>query len=165
MELHDFSIRLKELRTEKGLKQADIAALLDCVNRHYQKIEAGKVNVPTSTLLTLAEFFDVSVDYLLGISDIRERTSRPALTVILPQNEYAAKLRDTLLPLLPADTAWRDPADGLSGLQGRKLLFAIALDAGGCNLSYYRMLSLLRLDGQLLDGCTGAVVVDRKSVG
>ncbi len=159
MELHDFSIRLKELRTEKRLKQADIAALLDCVNRHYQKIEAGKVNVPTSTLLTLAEFFDVSVDYLLGISDIRERTSRPALTVILPQNEYAAKLRDTLLPLLPADTAWRDPADGLSGLQSRKLLFAIALDAGGCNLSYYRMLSLLRLDGQLLDGCTGAVVV------
>ena len=44
MELHDFSIRLKELRTEKGLKQADIAALLDCVNRHYQKIEYADIN-------------------------------------------------------------------------------------------------------------------------
>ena len=139
-----------------------MAELLNCVNRHYQKIEAGKVNIPTSTLITLADFFNVSVDYLLGRSNIRQNRASvapSALTVILPQNEYAEKLQSTLSSLLPAGTAWRDPADGLDGLQNKKLLFAVALDDGGCNLSYYRMLSLLRRDGHLLDGCIGALVV------
>lgn len=81
------------------------------------------------------------------------------LTVILPENEYAGQLRTLLLPLLPANAVWRDPAEGLDGLGGQKLLFAVALDQGGCNLSYYRMLSQLRRDGGVLAGCTGALVV------
>ena len=64
------SSRLKELRAEKKLKQADIAAVLDCTERHYQKIEYGVINIPTTTLIFLADFFDVSADYLLG----REKT-------------------------------------------------------------------------------------------
>ena len=81
------------------------------------------------------------------------------LTVILPQNEYSAALRETLEPLLPPGCLWRDPDGGLEGLQGRRLLFAVALDEGGCNLSYYRMLSSLRRDNGLLNGCLGAAVV------
>ena len=92
-------------------------------------------------------------------SDIRKVAEQEILTVILPQNEYSPKLKSTLQPLLPAGVSWRDPADGLEGLQGRKLLFAVALDEGGCNLNYYRMLSVLRQDAGLLDGCTGALVV------
>ncbi len=81
------------------------------------------------------------------------------LTVILPQNEYAEHLKNTLLLLLPDDTVWRDPADGLQGLQGRKLFFAVALDEGGCNFCYYQMLSVFRKNASLLEGCVGAVVV------
>ena len=162
---NDFKVlssRLKELRAEKRAKQADIAAVLDCTERHYQKIEYGKVNIPSSTLLTLANYYDVSTDYLLGLSDVRVGPNAEdcrILAVILPENEYSQKLRSTLQPLLPAGTLWRDPADGLQGLQNRKLLFAVALDEGGCSLSYYRMLSLLRRDGALLEGSTAALVV------
>lgn len=67
-----FSERLKALRQEKRLKQSDIADLLDCGVRHYQKIEYGEVNIPSLDLLFLAEYFEVSTDYLLGRTDVRE---------------------------------------------------------------------------------------------
>lgn len=82
-----------------------------------------------------------------------------SLTILLPKNEYSAALRETLEPLLPPGCAWRDPDAGMEGLTGRKLLFAIALDRGGCNVAYYRMLSVLRRDVGLLEGCLGGVVV------
>ena len=82
------------------------------------------------------------------------------MTIILPANPpYSEKLRELLLPLLPAGTALRNPADGLEGLQNEKLLFAVALDEGGCGLEYYRMLTALRRGGARLDGCTAGVVV------
>lgn len=80
-----------------------------------------------------------------------------SLTVILPPNGCSGKLRDDLLPLLPPDCEWR--AGELDGLRGRRLLFAVALDETGCNASYYRMLSALRAQSGLLDGCVGAAVV------
>jgi len=81
------------------------------------------------------------------------------LTVILPHNEYSAALQKLILPLLPPDCRWRDPAEGLEGLREKKILFAIALDEGGCNVAYYRMLTILRRDNGLLDGCVGGVIV------
>lgn len=65
------SVRLKELRKEKGLKQAEMAELLDCRVNHYQKIEYGQVNIPSLTLEFLADYFEVSTDYLLGRSEVR----------------------------------------------------------------------------------------------
>ena len=58
--------RLKPLRKEKGLTQVEMAELLHCTDRHYQKIEYGKINLPSTTLLFLADFFGVTTDYLLG---------------------------------------------------------------------------------------------------
>lgn len=66
-----FSARLKELRREKGITQVKMAELLGCKDRHYQKIEYGQVNIPSLTLKKLADFFEVSADYLLGRTDVR----------------------------------------------------------------------------------------------
>ncbi len=66
------------------------------------------------------------------------------LTVLLPENDRSPALRDLLVPLLPPGSELRDPDDGLEDLAGRRLLFAVALDEGGCNMAYYRMLSRLR---------------------
>ena len=63
-----FSNRLKQLRKEKNLKQSDMAELLELTTRHYQ-LEYGKVNIPTLTLIFLADYFDVSLDYLVGRTD------------------------------------------------------------------------------------------------
>ena len=61
--------RLKALRKERKLTQRTMAGLLDVTDRHYQAIESGSVNIPSLTLKFLADYFDVSADYLLGRTD------------------------------------------------------------------------------------------------
>ena len=65
--------RLKELRKERKLKQKEMARLLECTDRNNQKMEYGEINVPGLTLIKLADFFQVSLDYLVGRSDDREQ--------------------------------------------------------------------------------------------
>ena len=63
--------RLKPLRQEQNKTQKEMADMLECTMQHYQRIEYGKVNLPATTLLFLADYFGVTTDYLLG------RTDRP----------------------------------------------------------------------------------------
>ncbi|RKI66518.1 XRE family transcriptional regulator [bacterium 1xD42-67] len=58
--------RLKPLRQEKKVTQKQMAELLGCTEQHYQRMEYGKVNLPASTVIFLADYFGVSADYLLG---------------------------------------------------------------------------------------------------
>ena len=81
------------------------------------------------------------------------------MKIILPPDQYSGKLRAFLEPLVPPGSAFLDPDGGWEGLAGEKLLFAVALDEGGCNAACYRMLSVLRRAEGLLDGCTAGVVV------
>jgi transcriptional regulator with XRE-family HTH domain len=67
-----FSERLKRLREEKNNTQAQMAKLIDKTLRHYQDIEYGKVNVSMTILIALADYFDVSMDYLAGRTDNSE---------------------------------------------------------------------------------------------
>lgn len=62
--------RLKPLRNSRHLTQEDMGRLLDCTCRHYQKIEYGQINVPSTTIIFLAKYFGVSADYLLGLEDV-----------------------------------------------------------------------------------------------
>ena len=81
------------------------------------------------------------------------------LTVLLPENGHSAGLRQLLTPLLPAGSVFRDPDAGLEALTDQRLLFAVALDEGGCNEAYYRMLSRLRRSLTLLRGSVAGLVV------
>ena len=67
-----FGERLSELRKEKGQKQTEMAAFLGITEVHYQRMEYGAVNIPSLTLEKLADFFEVSTDYLLGRDDRRK---------------------------------------------------------------------------------------------
>ena len=73
--------RLKALRKEKKMTQKAMAELLDVTERHYQSIEAGTVNIPSLSLLFLADYFAVSTDYLLGRSEKREKENSILLHV------------------------------------------------------------------------------------
>ena len=65
-----FSKRLKELRLSKGLKQTDLAKIVNISERGYQKWEAKEPIFPScENLITLANHFNVSTDYLLGRTD------------------------------------------------------------------------------------------------
>ena len=64
--------RLKELRIEKGLLQSDIAKIINKSERTVGFYETGERDMNTETLAKLADFFDVTIDYLLGKSDIKK---------------------------------------------------------------------------------------------
>ncbi|WP_294550599.1 helix-turn-helix transcriptional regulator [uncultured Pseudoflavonifractor sp.] len=64
--MEPFGKRLKELREREHKTQVDMANLLQCTDRHYQRMEYGYVNVPSLTLIFLADYFHVTTDYLLG---------------------------------------------------------------------------------------------------
>lgn len=63
--------RLRELRIEKELLQSDIAKVIKKGERTVGFYETGERDMGTETLSILADFFNVSIDYLLGKSDIR----------------------------------------------------------------------------------------------
>lgn len=58
--------RLRDLREDHDLKQKDIAQLLKIHQTTYSDYELGRLNIPTDALHTLADYYHVSIDYLLG---------------------------------------------------------------------------------------------------
>ena len=67
-----FSERMRELRKERGLKQREMAEICGVKLRSYQGYEYGKHYPEVSGLIEIAKFFDVSTDYLLGLTDKRD---------------------------------------------------------------------------------------------
>ena len=61
-----FSDRLKELRESRGLSTKELAAVCGVGVRNYRKYESGDASPTLAGFMTLADFFDVSADYLLG---------------------------------------------------------------------------------------------------
>ena len=58
--------RLKDLREDKDLKQEDIAKLIGTDQSYYAKYENGKRPIPFERIIQLADFYDVSIDYIAG---------------------------------------------------------------------------------------------------
>ena len=67
------NIRLKELRQSHNATQKKVAVAIGLTERNYQKFEYGKIKPSYDTIIKLCEYFQVSADYLLGLSDIKER--------------------------------------------------------------------------------------------
>lgn len=65
--------RIRDLREDKDLTQSQIGEILACSQRVYSNYERGDIDIPTTTLSKLADFYNVSVDYLL------ERTDNPVV--------------------------------------------------------------------------------------
>ena len=60
--------RIRDLRKDRDLKQREVAEYLNCSQRIYSNYELGQRDIPTDVLIRLSMFYDVSVDYLLGIT-------------------------------------------------------------------------------------------------
>ena len=61
-----YQLRIRDLREDRDLSQKELASLLDVHQTTYSDYELGNLNVPVSALNKLADFYNVSVDYLLG---------------------------------------------------------------------------------------------------
>lgn len=60
--------RIRDLREDRDLKQADIARIIHTTQQQYSNIETGKADIPGEKLILLAKYYNVSVDYILGLS-------------------------------------------------------------------------------------------------
>ena len=65
--------RLRELRRNAGLNQTDVADLLGMQQNQYSRYERGDRELPMHLFIILAGHYNVSLDYLTGLSDVRER--------------------------------------------------------------------------------------------
>lgn len=61
--------RIRDLREDKDLTQAQMGAILSCSQRVYSNYERGDIDIPTTILSKIADFHNVSVDYLLNRTD------------------------------------------------------------------------------------------------
>ena len=69
----DFMIykRIRDLREDKDLTQREMGEILMCSQRVYSNYERGDLDIPTEILIKLADFHNVSVDYILNRTDVR----------------------------------------------------------------------------------------------
>ena len=66
--------RLKDLREDKDLKQIEVAAVLGLTNQQaYQRYESGRVELPMHYFVRLAKFYDVSLDYMAGLTNDKRK--------------------------------------------------------------------------------------------
>lgn len=61
--------RIRDLREDNDLTQKEMAKNLNCSQQVYSNYELGQRDIPTDVLIKLSLFYNVSVDFILGLSD------------------------------------------------------------------------------------------------
>ena len=67
-----YNERIRELRRESAMIQQEVADMLEVGQRTYADYENGKTRIPVKSLLILARFYNVSMDYISGESNVKE---------------------------------------------------------------------------------------------
>lgn len=93
---------IRELREDHDLKQSDIAKALCISQQYYSKYETGQYELPIRHVVTLAKFYNISSDYLLGLTD------------------YASTIKNTC-----ADTPMRKLINDISELNNKSKIAVI----------------------------------------
>lgn len=65
----NFYQRIRDLREDSDLSQADVARILGISQQHYSMYESGKRELPMHHFITLAKFYNVSLDYITGLTN------------------------------------------------------------------------------------------------
>ena len=65
--------RIRDLREDRDMTQTEMGLVLSCSQRVYSNYERGELDIPTEILIKLANFHNVSIDYILGQTDNRRR--------------------------------------------------------------------------------------------
>lgn len=65
--------RIRELREDNDLTQKDIAKVLDTTQQVYSRYEKGENEIPVRHIITLAKFYNVTTDYIFGLSNTKRQ--------------------------------------------------------------------------------------------
>lgn len=63
------NLRIRDMREDNDLTQKQISAILNCDQSLYSKYERGEREIPLSLIVKLADYYNTSVDYLIGRTD------------------------------------------------------------------------------------------------
>ena len=78
--------RLRDLREDVDLTQAELAKIINMSQTGYSQYETGTNDIPTKILIKLALFYDTSIDYILGLTDIKTPYKRKKDLVVNQKN-------------------------------------------------------------------------------
>lgn len=80
--------RIRDLREDRDLSQTDIARVIKTTQQQYSKIETGKADISGEKLILLAQYYNVSVDYILGLTKtpkpLKQSTNEKAKKRVIP---------------------------------------------------------------------------------
>ena len=65
--------RIRDLREDNDYTQKEVSKILNCSQQVYSNYELGQRDIPTDILIKLSDLYDVSTDYILGVSDNPKR--------------------------------------------------------------------------------------------
>lgn len=65
--------KIRNLREDKDLTQQQLATFLNVTQATYSRYESGALDIPSTVLIKLSGFYNVSIDYLLGQTNIQKR--------------------------------------------------------------------------------------------
>ena len=68
--------RIQDLRTDADMSQKQLSEILHISQRSYSHYETGSRNIPVEMLIRLANYYDISVDYLVGRTDKKEMNKK-----------------------------------------------------------------------------------------
>ena len=66
--------RIRDLREDSDKYQKEIAELLGISQQYYSEYESGKRTIPIQHLITLAKYYNTSIDYIVGLTDAKDNT-------------------------------------------------------------------------------------------
>lgn len=69
-------LRIRDLREDNDLYQRQIAEYLNCTQQTYSRYETGELEPSLLVMEKLAEFYNTSIDFLMGLTDVREPYKR-----------------------------------------------------------------------------------------
>ncbi len=69
----NYAKRMRDLREDRDLTQSDVANVLKTTYQYYSTYESGKRELPFSRAIQLAQFYNVSLDYLAGLTDVPKK--------------------------------------------------------------------------------------------
>ncbi len=66
------NLKMRQLREDNNMSQAEMSKLLGCSQQTYSRYESHTTEIPLESLIFLADYYDTSVDFLLGITNHNE---------------------------------------------------------------------------------------------
>jgi len=73
-----YKLRIRDLREDADLNQSQVAEILKTNQKVYSRYETGVNEIPARHLITLAKYYDTSLDYICGLTNIKKPLQSPS---------------------------------------------------------------------------------------